>query len=141
MYFVLNRKSVNYLIKNIFLLEKNMIDKKQLFLVFSSFLCIFFLFFGLWKVRNHYYNQEIDALTKKRNYKLEIVDKTTTCREGLEEFYKDELYIYYFPCQKKDTVYAKINDGEEYLVYDLLNHNPTEYVISIRNFEFAGLVL
>ena len=66
------------------------------------------MFFGLWKVRNYYYNQEIDTLSKKRNYKLEIINKTTTCSEALEEFYKDELYIYYFPCQKKTLSMLKL---------------------------------
>ena len=54
-------------------------------------------------------------------------------------FYETELYEYYFECIKSDFVYARINGGEKYLVKDLLNNNPTDYIISIDRFKRAGL--
>ena len=75
----------------------------------------------------------------KHNYKLEIIDETETCDTALELFYENELYEYYFDCIKSDYVYARINDGEKYLVKELLTNNPTDYVISIDRFERAGL--
>lgn len=49
------------------------------------------------------------------------------------------MYEYYFEGIKSDSVYAIINGNERYLVKDLLNNNPTDYVIFFSNFERAGL--
>ena len=50
-----------------------------------------------------------------------------------------KLYEYYFSSIKSDYVYAVINGTEKHLVKDLLNNNPTEYVIRIDRLERAGL--
>jgi len=95
--------------------------------------------FGLYKIGTRFYDNNLDDWMSKRNYKLEIIDETKNCDTALELFYESELYEYYFSCIKSDYVYARINDEEKYLVKELLNNNPTDYIISIGLFERAGL--
>ena len=139
MYKILSIKDIKNLIKNIFLLEKNKIDKKKVLKVFIPIVVVIILCFGLYKIGSRYYNNNLDDWVSKRNYKLEIIDETESCDQQLELFYESELYEYYFECIKSDYVYARINGGEKYLVKELLYNNPTDYVISIDRFERAGL--
>ena len=139
MYKILNIKDIKNLIKNIFLLEKNKIDKKKLLKVLIPIIVVVVLCFGLYKIGSRFYDNNIDDWMSKYNYKLEIIDETESCDTALELFYENELYEYYFDCIKSDSVYARINDGEKYLVKELLTNNPTDYVISIDKFERAGL--
>lgn len=141
MYKILSIKDIKNLIKNIFLLEKNKIDKKKVLKVFIPIVVVIILCFGLYKIGSRYYNNNLDDWVSKRNYKLEIIDETESCDQQLELFYESELYEYYFNCIKSDYVYARINGGEKYLVKELLYNNPTDYVISIDRFERAGLEL
>ena len=97
------------------------------------------LCFGFYKIGSRFYDNNLDDWMSKHNYNLEIIDETESCDTALELFYENELYEYYFECIKSDNVYAKINDGEKYLVKELLKNNPTDYVISIDRFERAGL--
>ena len=139
MYKILNIKDIKNLIKNIFLLEKNKIDKKRLLKVLTPIIIVVVLCFGFYKIGSRFYDNNLDDYMSKHNYKLEIIDETESCDTALELFYENELYEYYFDCIKSDSVYARINDGEKYLVKELLTNNPTDYVISIDKFERAGL--
>ena len=139
MYKILNIKDIKNLIKNIFLLEKNKIYKKKLLKVLIPIIVVVVLCFGLYKIGSRFYDNNLDDWMSKYNYKLEIIDETETCDTALELFYESELYEYYFDCIKSDYVYARINDGEKYLVKELLTNNPTDYVISIDKLERAGL--
>ena len=139
MYKILNIKDIKNLINNIFLLEKNKINKKKLLVVVIPMLAMVGMCFGMYKIGTRYYDNNLDDWMSKRNYKLEIIDESETCDEALEKFYENELYEYYFSCIKSDYVYARINNGEKYLVKDLLNNNPTDYIVSIDRFERAGL--
>lgn len=139
MYKILNIKDIKNLIKNIFLLEKNKIDKKKLLKVLIPIIVVVVLCFGFYKIASRFYDNNLDDYMSKHNYKLEIIDETESCDTALELFYENELYEYYFDCIKSDSVYARINDGEKYLVKELLTNNPTDYVISIDKFERAGL--
>lgn len=139
MYKILNKKDIKYLIKNIFLLEKNKIEKKKLLKVLIPIIVVVVLCFGFYKIGSRFYDNNLDDWMSKHNYKLEIIDETESCDTALELFYENELYEYYFDCIKSDYVYARINDGEKYLVKELLTNNPTDYVISIDRFERAGL--
>ena len=42
---------------------------------------------------------------------FEIIDKIEVCENGYEEFYKDDTYIYYFDCNKKNLIYIEWEDG------------------------------
>ena len=139
MYKILNIKDIKYLIKNIFLLEKNKIEKKKLLKVLIPNIVVEVLCFVFYKIGSRFYDNNLDDWMSKHNYKLEIIDETESCDTALELFYENELYEYYFDCIKSDYVYARINDGEKYLVKELLTNNPTDYVISIDRFERAGL--
>jgi len=139
MYRILNIKDIKNLIKNIFLLEKNKIDKKKLVKVLTPIIVVVVLCFGFYKIGSRFYDNNLDDFISKYNYKVEIIDETESCDTALELFYESELYEYYFDCIKSDYVYARINDGEKYLVKELLTNNPTDYVISIDKFERAGL--
>ena len=97
------------------------------------------LCFGFYKIGSRFYDNNLDDWMSKHNYKLEIIDETESCDTALELFYESELYEYYFNCIKSDYVYARINDGEKYLVKELLTNNPTDYVITIDRFEREGL--
>lgn len=139
MYKILNIKDIKNLISNIFLLEKNKINKKKVLYVLVSTVVIASLCFGLYKIGTRCYDDNLDDWMSKRNYKLEIIDESESCDTALEKFYESELYEYYFSSTKSDYVYARINDGEKYLVKDLLNNNPTDYIISIDRLKRAGL--
>ena len=139
MYKILNIKDIKNSIKNIFLLEKNNIDKKKVFKVLIPVIIVIIICFGLYKIGTKFYDNNLDDWMSKHNYKLEIIDETETCDTALELFYESELYEYYFECIKSDYVYVRINDGEKYLVKELLKNNPSDYVISIDRFEREGL--
>ena len=139
MYKILNIKDVKYLVRNIFLLEKNKINKKKVLQVLIPVIIVIVLCFGLYKIGTKFYDNNLDDWMSRHNYKLEIIDETESCDTALELFYESELYEYYFECIKSDSVYARINDGEKYLIKELLTNNPTDFVISIDRFERAGL--
>lgn len=139
MYKILSIKDINNLVRNIFLLEKNEVNKKKVAIVIISVLIVCALILGLYKIGQNCYDENLDDWTSKRNYQVEIVDESEGSDQALEQFYETELYEYYFEGQKSDSVYAIINGNEKYLVKDLLNNNPTDYVIFFYKFEQAGL--
>lgn len=139
MYLILQIKTVKNLIRNIFLLEKNEINKKQIIILAVIVIIIVSVFGVLIKVRERYYDKAVDEHTAKYNYNVQIIDESESTDSALEKFYEDELYEYYFSSIKSDYVYAVINGTEKHLVKDLLNNNPTEYVIRIDRLERAGL--
>ena len=139
MYKILNIQDVNNLVRNVLLLEKNKINKKKIIIVTIPLIIICVLILGLYKIGQSHYNQNLDEWTSKRNYHVEIVDESVGTDQVLEKFYETELYEYYFEGQKSDKVYAIINGTEKHLVKDLLNNNPTEYVIFFNSLERAGL--
>ena len=122
------------MVGNIFFLEQNKINSREIYKVFRVFVAIIILLLVSMKTRDTFYEKEIN----KNMYSLEIIDTTEVCAEALEEFFEDEEYVYYFSCMKSNNVYAKIN-GKKYLVKDLLNNNPTEYNVTIDILEEFGL--
>ena len=138
-YMILSVKDIKNLVRNILLLEKNEINKKKLIWIIVPIIVVIGLCLGLYKIGERNYDKNLEDWTSKRNYKLEIIDESEATDSALEKFYETELYEYYFPSIKSDYVYAKINDGEKYLVKDLLNNNPTDYIVSIDRLKRAGL--
>ncbi len=131
MFKVLKIKTINDLIKNIFLLEKNKIDKKKLIKLICLFVMIILAIYGVIKYHDYLYQKNLDIL----QYRMKIVDESSTCQEGLDKFYENEFYSYYFPCHKSGEVYAIINDKDKYLVKDLLNDNKSPYRVDIQDIE------
>ena len=139
MYAVLKIKSVNNLIKNIFLLERNKVEKKSIIIMIICLVIIMGLGMLLIKSRQDVFDSNYNELMSTYNFTLEIVDESEATGETLEQFYEDEYHTYYFNSIKSDKVYAIINNNEKYLVKDLLNNNPTKYKITISKLEEAGL--
>ena len=138
-YKILSIKDIKRLVGNIFLLEKNKVNKKKVTIVISILIIVCASILGLYKISERFYQKNLDEFTSKRNYKMEIVDESEATEQALEKFYEDELFEYYFPSIRSDYVYAIINGTEKYLVKDLLNNNPTDYVVSIDRLKRAGL--
>ena len=139
MYAVLKIKSVNNLIKNIFLLEKNKIGTKSIITMIICFVIIIGAGTILIRLRQNVFDSNYNELMSKYNFTIEIVDESEVTTQELEQFYEDEYHTYYFNSIKSDKVYAIINNNEKYLVKDLLNNNPTKYKITISKLEEAGL--
>lgn len=139
MYAVLKIKSVNNLIKNIFLLEKNKIEKKSIIMIVICIVIILILGVILVKSRQKVFDSNYNEIMSTYDFTIEIVDESEVTAQALEKFYEDEYHTYYFSSIKSDYVYAVINGNEKYLVKDLLNNNPTKYKINISKLEDAGL--
>ena len=131
MYGIIKIKSVNNLIRNIFLLEKNKISKKDYIKILILIFIIVLSLVILVLYRNKLYDKNTDNHNKIYNPDIKIIDETETCAEALDKFYEDDLKNYYFPCMKSDNVYAIINDEEKYLVKDILNTKDFKYKIDI----------
>lgn len=138
LYQILKIPTLQNAIQNIFLLEKNKIDKRLLFKIGSLFLFVILIIYVLFWYRESLYQKNLKKLENHGHYSIQIVDESSTCADALEPFYEDELYIYNFSYIKSDSVYAKIND-QKYLVKDILKNNPTKYPISIEDLSTAGL--
>ena len=132
MYGVIKIKSVNNLIRNIFLLEKIKITIQNYIKIFISLIFVFLTSVLIVKYRNKLYNDNVNDYVKRHNPKIEIIDETKYCSEALEKFYEDALFIYYYPCIKSDNVYAVINDNEKYLIKDILNNDNFIYIVDIN---------
>ena len=131
MFGILKIKTLNNLIRNIFLLEKNKIDYKKLIKLLIIFALIFLILIAIIKYHNHLYSKNLDTL----HYEMKIIDESNSCTQTLDKFYEDDLYTYYFPFEKSNQVYAIINDKDKYLVKDLLNNNPSPYSVDITKIE------
>jgi hypothetical protein len=131
MYGIIKIKSVNNLIRNIFLLEKNKISKKDYIKILILIFIIVLSLVILVLYRNKLYDNNIDNHNKIYSPDIKIINETETCAEALDKFYEDDLKNYYFPCMKSDNVYAIINDEEKYLIKDILNTKDFKYNIDI----------
>ena len=131
LYEIIKIKAVNNLIRNIFLLEKNRIFKKDYIKIFILIFIIVLSLVILVLYRNKLYNKNTDNYDKIYHSQIKIIDETETCADALDKFYEDDLKNYYFPCMKSDNVFAIINDEEKYLIKDILNTKDFKYKIDI----------
>ena len=122
MFGILRIKSINQLIRNIFLLEKNKIDYKDLvkkiIIILIPIICIIGVVFIS---ENKYIDKNSQTFTH-----LKIIDKTKeeniTCNTALEQFYEDKEYIYYFPCEKSKYVIVIYSNGYQETVKSSLEY-------------------
>lgn len=134
MYFILRVKTINKLIQNIFLLEKNIIVKKDLIRIIIIIIIIIIVLvivigiFGIIKFRDRLYRQNYDDYDKLHNPIIKIIDESNSCDEDIEPFYENDFNRYYFSCS--NNVYAILNDEEKYLVTDILD-GKTKYDIDL----------
>lgn len=86
---------------------------------------------------HHCGNGKHDTVIKGFSYScsydadITIIDKTKdikdfVCAEALEEFYRDEKYVYYYNCIKSNYIVVRYNDGTEETVKDALKNNRIE---------------
>ena len=128
-YFVLKIKSVKGLIRNIFLLEHNKINIKELILVFVGvllFLVISFIF-----IRKTAVNLAFDYDEYNRLHNPSVSFKYSDECSDNNLFYEDEVYKYYFECYGNDDFYLIVNNEEKYYVKDFLDSSKYNYDIDM----------
>lgn len=74
-------------------------------------------------------------IIKFNKSKLEIIDATFSCSQGLEKFYEDDKYTYSFPCVQSTSVYVKFQNGNKMLVVNALEDQK----VTIEELIKAGL--
>ncbi len=132
MYLILQIKSVNNLIRNIFWLENNKIAKKSIAIMVVVALMIILLIIGVFTFRTRLYNRNYDEFNRLHNPIITIIDESNgICTETLDLFYENEFYEYYFTCAKSNEIYADIEGEQKYLVKDFLSEK-TDYHYDIN---------
>lgn len=129
-YLILNIKGIKALLNNIFLLEKNKLNKKDWLKVISVTVIFLIIVLAFIVIKNN---------DTDNNYSIEFIDESTVCKEEKEKFYENEKYIYYFNCLKSDKVYVRFNGKDKYLLKDILNNNTTKYEITENDLEYPGI--
>lgn len=137
MYKLLDIESVRNLVNNIFLGEKNKIDRKSLFKIFSIIFIVFMVFLVAVAIRTKLYTDIVINKGYFNTDMFEIVDESESCDDALEYLYEDEDNIYYLPCIKSDKVFLKYPDGKMLTLKDALIRND----ISIEDVIEKNLML
>lgn len=127
MYLLLNIKSVNDLINNVFLLEHNKISKKSYIKIISLILMIIIICVSIIVYRNKLYNQNVDDYNSINNPNITF-EHDNNCGDN-NSFYEDEIYKYYFKCYDNSYFYVVVNDKDKFSVKDFLNNSKYNYDI------------
>lgn len=127
MYLLLNIKSVNDLINNVFLLEHNKISKKSYIKIISFILIIIIICVSIIVYRNKLYNQNVDDYNSINNPNITF-EHDNNCGDN-SSFYEDEIYKYYFKCYDNSYFYVVINDKDKFSVKDFLDNSKYNYDI------------
>lgn len=127
MYLLLNIRSVNDLINNVFLLEHNKISKKSYIKIISFILIIIIICVSIIVYRNKLYNQNLDDYNSINNPNITF-EHDNNCGDN-NSFYEDEIYKYYFKCYDNSYFYVVVNDKDKFSVKDFLNNSKYNYDI------------
>lgn len=127
MYLLLNIKSVNDLINNVFLLEHNKISKKSYIKIISFILIIIIICVSIIVYRNKLYNQNLDDYNSINNPNITF-EHDNNCGDN-NSFYEDEIYKYYFKCYDNSYFYVVVNDKDKFSVKDFLDNSKYNYDI------------
>ncbi len=127
MYLLLNIKSVNDLINNVFLLEHNKISKKSYIKIISFILIIIIICVSIIVYRNKLYSKNVDNYNNINNPDI-IFKYSNNCSEN-NLFYEDEIYKYYFKCYDNSYFYVVVNDKDKFSVKDFLDNSKYNYDI------------
>ena len=128
-YLLFKIKSVNALIHNIFLLEKNKISKKSYIKIISFIVIAIVLFMGVIVYRNKLYDKNYEEYSKIYNPAIAF-EQIDECSDN-NLFYEDEVYKYYFECYGNDDFYLIVNNEEKYHVKDFLDSSKYNYDIDM----------
>ena len=118
-YLLFKIKSVNALIHNIFLLEKNKISKKSYIKIILFIVIVIVLFMGIIVYRNSLYDKNYEEYSKINNPEMTFEYRDECGDNNL--FYEDEIYKYYFKCLDNDDFYVLVNGEDKFSVKDLLD--------------------
>ena len=127
MYLLLNIKSVNDLINNVFLLEHNKISKKSYIKIISFILIIIIICVSIIVYRNKLYNQNVDDYNSINNPNITF-EHDNNCGDN-NSFYEDEIYKYYFKCYDNSYFYVVVNDKDKFSVKNFLDNSKYNYDI------------
>lgn len=127
MYLLLNIRSVNDLINNVFLLEHNKISKKSYIKIISFILMIIIICVSIIVYRNKLYNQNLDDYNSINNPNITF-EHDNNCGDN-NSFYEDEIYKYYFKCYDNSYFYVVVNDKDKFSVKDFLDNSKYNYDI------------
>ena len=130
MFFVLKINCVNNLVRNILLLEKNKIAKKDVIKIIISIIIVFITILSIILYCNYLYKRSFDKYLYITNPVARIEDIYPDCNNSLNIFYEDEYNTYSFLCSPSDQVYIFLNN-EKYLVTDVLE-GKTKYNYDIN---------
>ena len=128
-YLLFKIKSVNALIHNIFLLEKNKISKKYYIKIILFIVIAIVLFMGVIVYRNKLYDKNYEEYSKIYNPEITF-EHSDECSDN-NLFYEDEVYKYYFECYDNDDFYLIVNNEEKYHVKDFLDNSKYNYDIDM----------
>ena len=128
-YLLFKIKSVNALIHNIFLLEKNKISKKSYIKIILFIVIAIVLFMGVIVYRNKLYDKNYEEYSKIYNPEITF-EHSDECSDN-NLFYEDEVYKYYFECYGNDDFYLIVNNEEKYYVKDFLDSSKYNYDIDM----------
>ena len=128
-YLLFKIKSVNALIHNIFLLEKNKISKKSYIKIILFIVIAIVLFMGVIVYRNKLYDKNYEEYSKIYNPEITF-EHSDECSDN-NLFYEDEVYKYYFECYDNDDFYLIVNNEEKYHVKDFLDSSKYNYDIDM----------
>lgn len=127
-YLFISLKGIDKLLRNIFFLEENKINKKDfikpiisIFIFLIALFSIIFLFIKQSNNSKKKWNEIYDPLIEFS------YDKN--CSEN-NMFYEDDLFEYYFDCYDKDKFYLIINKEDKLLIKDFLDNS--KYVNDIE---------
>lgn len=137
-YGFLNIPTISAFIKNIFLLEKQKLSKKELLKILGFVVVIVGFLFGLVILRDHKYQKNLEEYQQTYALDIEVIDKRKECGVA-EAFYEDEYYIYSLPCGKSDEVYVKIKKEKTYSIKEIWNQEEFKDRITIDTLKDAGL--
>lgn len=127
MYLLLNIKSVNDLINNVFLLEHNKISKKSYIKIISFILIIIIVCLSIIVYRNKLYNQNVDDYNSINNPNITF-EHDNNCGDN-NSFYEDKIYKYYFKCYDNSYFYVVVNDKDKFSVKNFLDNSKYNYDI------------
>lgn len=118
-YLLIRIKSVNLLIRNIFLLENNKVDKKSIIKIATITFIMLVCFCGIIKFKSKLYDKNLDEYNKTYHPTITF-EYSDTCSDN-NLFYEDKIYKYYFECYDRNDFNVIINNEEKFKIEDLLN--------------------
>lgn len=126
-YLFISLKGIDKLLRNIFFLEENKINKKDFI---KPIISIFIFLITLFSIIFLFIKQSNDSKKKWNEIYDPLIELSydKNCSEN-NMFYEDDLFEYYFDCYDKDKFYLIINKEDKLLIKDFLDNSKYVYDI------------